>query len=112
LFTNVGGGPTYWLRYELGEDISLVVFGNGSYDGGEGRDIAEFMLLRYLAPETVEVDVLLRCAGVIVALCFVVLDQGAGDVGAGPHEAFTFWGKIEGLGWPALHTGRQCDGLS
>jgi hypothetical protein len=87
---------TDWLCDEFGEDVLLVLFGNGGNDGRQRRHVADLVLLGEFAAQRVQVDVLPGRAGVSRA-SEVVFDKGIGDLGAAAQEALTL-GRLLCLG--------------
>lgn len=79
------------LRDELRQNILLVMLGNRGDDGGQGRNVHELVLLGELVAQRVEVDVAGRATGLG---CFMVFDEGVGDVGATSQEALALWCQV------------------
>ena len=60
---------------------------NGGDDGGQRRLGAETMSLCNLAPQAVEIEIFLGGRAIVLLLFFIILNEGAGNVRAGAHEA-------------------------
>lgn len=104
------GGGADGFGDQFGEDIFLVMLGYGGDDGGQRGLGAETVPFGDLSAQAVEIEVFFRSGGILLLLLFIVLDEGAGDVGAGAHEALIFWWELEVFGRLAL--GWRWDGQS
>ena len=78
-------GCPYWLCNQLGQNIFLVVFGNGGDDGSQGGHVVDLVLFGEPGPQRVQIKVLLWTRRVLGSL--VILYEGVGDICAASEEA-------------------------
>ena len=101
----------YGFGDELGQDVLLVMLGNSGDDGGQRRLGAETMALCDLPSQAVEIEIFLRLRAILL-LFFIILNEGAGNVGAGAHKALIFRWQLDILRLLALpgSSNSQCFG--
>lgn len=89
-------GTSNRLCDQARQNVLFVMFGDGIDDGGKRRGVAEEMLFGNIVAQGVEVQVLLGFLA--IQLAFIVLDQGASNVGASAHVSFVLWGQFDAFG--------------